>query len=74
MDRKWDYSKIFYKSENLRDEVSRKDLTVKTLSESLSKITIFLNKTNSIGSTQKKLLSGRSFNLKILQKQVTIMV
>ena len=47
----YDQSKILEKNENLRGEISSKDLIIKMLSESLSQITNSFNKPNSIRST-----------------------
>ena len=53
----YDQWKVLKKNEILSGEVSNKDLIVKMLSESLSQITNYFNKSNSIrsrGSTKKK--------------------
>ena len=54
--REYDLSKILEKNKSLRSEISSNDLTIKMLSESLSQITDYFNKPNSIrstGSTEK---------------------
>ena len=53
----YDQSKIVEKDENLREEISSKDLIIKMLSESLSQVTNSFNKPKSIrsrGSTEKR--------------------
>ena len=81
----FDQSKILERDENLRGEISNKDLIIKMLSNSLSQITNYFNKSDSIrcrGPTEKNIDRGKSelsqekssFNPKRLQKQVIIMV
>ena len=81
----FDQSKILERDENLRGEISNKDLIIKMLSNSLSQITNYFNKSDSIrcrGPTEKNSDRGKSelsqekssFNPKRLQKQVIIMV
>ena len=76
MDR-YDQSKILEKNENLRGEISSKDLIVKMLSESFSQTTNSFNKPNSIRSRGKNFVD-KSLNCfiqpKKIVKQVIIMV
>ena len=52
----YDQSKILEKNENLRGEISSKDLIIKILSKSFLHITNYFNKSNNIssrGTTEK---------------------
>ena len=75
----FDQSKILERDENLRGEISNKDLIIKMLSDSLSQITNYFNKSDSTrcrGPTEKNIDRGKSelsqekssFNPKRLQK------
>ena len=57
----YDQSKILEKNENLRNEISSKDMIIKMLSESLSQITNSFNEPNSIRSTRSEFFQEESF-------------
>ena len=59
----YDQSKILEKNENLRNEISSKDMIIKMLSESLSQITNSFNEPNSIRSTRsiEKIVDRKKF-------------
>ena len=44
----YDQSKVLEKNETLRGEISNKDLLIKIVSESLSQITNYFNKSNNV--------------------------